>query len=356
MRKLLLILALLISAASMSARSFVWLDTVHDFGAFSEDMGLVRCTFRAVNTSDAPVAVVSARANCGCTHPEYPKNAIAPGDTLKVSVAYDAKGRPGRFEKKVYVSTGDGEQMTLRVKGTVIGAPTSLAGRYPVEGGAARYSTTVMPFGEVLKGRVAHAMIRGYNTTDHVITPTVTDLPEYIDISVRPAQVPPGEQFAVSATSTTDRCDSWGFVTDSFTIASDAGAPEKVGVSTVMIVKEDFSKLTPGQRAKAPHASADIKAVDFGVFDRASDHIKKEFFIENTGLSPLVIRQVSTPDKSLTVKCPDTKIKKGKKAKVEVTLNPGAIAENELLNARITLITNDPDHPVQMIRVVGEPR
>lgn len=356
MRKLLLILALFLSFAAAQARSFVWLDTIHDFGAFNEDMGLVRCTFRAVNTSDAPVAVVSARANCGCTHPEYPKNAVAPGDTLRVSVAYDAKGRPGRFEKKVYVSTGDGEQMTLRVKGTVIGAPTSLAGRYPVEGGAARYSTTVMPFGEVLKGHAAHAMIRGYNTTDRVIAPSVVNLPDYIDISVRPSQVPPGEQFVLSATVTTDRCDSWGFVTDSFDIVSDTGDNERVGVSTVVIVKEDFSKLTPGQRANAPHASADVKAVDFGAFDRTASQLKREFYIENTGQSPLIIRQISTPDKSLSVKCSDAKVKKGKKARVEVTLHPEALTDSELLNARITLITNDPDHPVQMIRVVGEPR
>ncbi len=138
MKRLMSFSVVLMLSLWAAAKGFVWIDTVHDFGAFSEDMGLVWCTFKAVNTSDEPLAVVSARANCGCTRPGYPRSAVQPGDTLAVRVAYDAKGRPGRFDKKVYVSTGDGVSTTLTVKGTVIGAPTSLSARYPVEAGQAK--------------------------------------------------------------------------------------------------------------------------------------------------------------------------------------------------------------------------
>lgn len=343
-------------AVAAAAQGFVWLDTVHDFGSFSEDLGLVHCTFRAVNVSDKPIAVVSARANCGCTHPEYPKAAIQPGDTLKVSVAYDAKGRPGRFEKKVYVDTGDGISTTLRVKGTVIGAPSSLTGRYPVDAGKARFSTTVIPFGETLKGRVAQGVVKGYNGTPDTIVPSVEGLPKYIDVNIRPEKVPPGEQFVVSATVTTDRCQRWGFVTDSLFIIPDAGSDVRLPVSTVVIIREDFSRLTPGQRAKAPHAVIDNKSLDFGQFERTGEPAVQKFTIRNKGENPLTIREVSCPDKSLKIKVSETKLKKNKSAEVQVRFDPAALGSAELLNARITVITNDPDNPVQMVRVVGEPQ
>lgn len=355
MKRFLSILSASVVAVAAAAQGFVWIDTVHDFGAFNEDMGRVWCTFKAVNTSDRPIAVVSARANCGCTRPEYPRNAIAPGDTLSVKVAYDASGRPGRFDKKVYVSTGDGISSTLTVKGTVIGAPTSLTGRYPVDAGSARFSTTVIPFGEVLKGRVATGLIKGYNTTSDTIAPAIANLPKYIDINIRPQLVPPGEQFVVSATATTDRCPQWGFVTDSLTLIPNRGGNESVGVSTVVIVREDFSRLTPGERAKAPNAALSTKTVDFGSFSRSAAPATASFEIENMGENPLIIRQVSTPERSISVKLSSDKIKKHKRAKVSVSFNPAELGQAELLNARITVITNDPNSPVQMVRVVGEP-
>lgn len=356
MKRLCSITGALLAVLSACAQGFVWIDTVHDFGSFSEDIGLARCTFRAVNTSDKPIAVISARANCGCTHPEYPKAAVQPGDTLKVSVAYDAKGRPGKFEKKVYVDTGDGISTTLRVRGTVIGAPSSLSGRYPVDAGKARFSTTVIPFGETLKGHVAQGVVKGYNTTSDYIEPYVEGLPKYVDVNIRPEKVPPGEQFVVSATATTDRCQHWGFVTDSLYIVPDKGSNNRVAVSTVVIVREDFSRLTPGERAKAPHASVSDKVLDFGSFHRDDSPAVKKFKVTNTGENPLLIREISSPDKSVSIKVSDGKVKKNKSANVEVTFTPEALGNAELLNARITVITNDPDNPVQMVRVIGEPQ
>lgn len=47
-------------------------------------------------------------------------------------------------------------------------------------------------------------------------------------------------------------------------------------------------------------------------------------------------------------------IKPGKSARVDVTITPAKIKSNELLNARINIIANDPAHPSTMVRVVGE--
>ncbi len=346
--------ALVSLGALASGPQVTWLETTHDFGAFNEELGFVRCYFKAVNTGDEPLIVLSARANCGCTKPRYDAEPIQPGDTLTVSVAYDAKGRPGRFEKKVYVATNTGNQTTLRIKGTVIGASNSLKGRYPVEVGPMRVATTVMPFGEVLKGHSAGSVIRAYNHTSDTIRPQIADVPEYITVIVQPEAVPPGEQFIFSATASSGKCREWGNVTDSLTIIPDAGSADRLNVSTVLIVREDFTSLTPEQRAKAPVAEFDTKLIDLGRISRDGGVETHTFTIANEGDSPLIIRRADTPDPAVSVKLSTDKVKKGKKATATVTIDPSAIGNTELLNARITVITNDPDHPTTMVRVVGQ--
>ena len=69
-------------AAATTARGEVrWLEVVHNFGAFDEDGGTVRCNFTMVNKGPDDVSVRTARASCGCTTPSFPHKALAPGDT-----------------------------------------------------------------------------------------------------------------------------------------------------------------------------------------------------------------------------------------------------------------------------------
>ncbi|WP_304731558.1 DUF1573 domain-containing protein [Paramuribaculum intestinale] len=330
-----------------------WIDKVHDFGAFDESLGRVTCLFRAVNTGDEPLVVVSARANCGCTRPQYPTHPIAPGDTLTVSVAYDALGRPGRFEKKVYIVTNTEEQSTLSIRGTVIGTSNSLRGRYPVEIGSIRLATTVMPFGEIKKGRTGKHTMKAYNASHDSITPVVSGTPAYIKTIVEPATVGPGEQFVIFATFDSGRCPVWGIVNDSIRVSDGRGASS--AVNTVAIVKEDFSTMKDEDRNKAPQATLSRTTLDFGRFGRTAQPLHMTFTITNTGQSPLIVRRLHTPDKAVTATISSTTIKSGKEATVKVTADPALIADGELLNARITLITNAPSAPSQTVRVVGEP-
>lgn len=332
----------------------VWLRTTHDFGAFQEELGVVTCTFQAVNTGTEPLVVVGARSNCGCTRPQYPREAIAPGDTLTLSVGYDAKGRPGRFEKKIYVDTNGGPTATLRVKGTVIGASNSLSRRYPVECGVMRLSASTMPMGEVLKGGTATAVLRAYNHSSDTIRPQVIYAPKYINVIAEPKAVPPGEQFVFSATAASARCPEWGFVTDSVVLAPNPGA-RSIAVGTVLIVKEDFSRLTPEQEAKAARPELSTKLIDIGRVDKSKGVVTRTFTITNRGEDELIIRRLDTPNPAVTVKASRMRLKHGASATVTVRFDPRKMGSSQLLNARITLITNSPLTPTTLIRVVGQP-
>ena len=76
--------------------------------------------FRFENTGDGSLVIHSAKAECGCTTPEYPKNAVAPGKDGIIKVTYNPLGRPGGFTKIVTVRcNGNPSKVTLKIRGTV---------------------------------------------------------------------------------------------------------------------------------------------------------------------------------------------------------------------------------------------
>lgn len=108
-------------------------------------------------------------------------------------------------------------------------------------------------------------------------------------------------------------------------------------------------------RERAPEATLSRTSLDFGRIERSAKPMVMNFTVTNTGKSLLTVRRLHTPDKAVKATISSTRIKPGKEATVSVAVDPGKIASDELLNARITLITNAPSAPSQTVRVVGEP-
>jgi len=353
-----LLAGILAMAAALTAGATgraVWLEQKHDFGAFDEETGTVYCEFRFVNTGDEDLAIINARANCGCTKPEYSRGPVAPGDTAAIRVGFDPKGRPGRFVKYINVDlNGEPRRTSLSIQGTVIGAANTLRSRFPVSVGTMKLRGTMIAFGEINKGNTTGRYMEGYNASADTMRPAVDNVPEYINIIVEPAAVPPGDRFVISAIFHSDRAKEWGLVTDSLTVSPSASSSEKVRIETVAILTEDFSKLSAADRKNAPAIDTDVIAIDLEKISRTDGLIKRTFSIKNNGKRPLLIRRIYCPDNAVDVSMKDSKIKPGKSGKAEVCIDPSLIGDTELLNARITIISNDPDHPSTMVRVVAE--
>lgn len=95
--------------------------TTYDFGNIREDGGKVTHEFEFVNNGSEPMQIISAKAECGCTKPDYPKGEIKPGERGVIKVTYNPLGRPGGFTKVVTVRcTGNPGKVNLKIRGTVI--------------------------------------------------------------------------------------------------------------------------------------------------------------------------------------------------------------------------------------------
>lgn len=356
MKKLVSLLAAAIFCVTAGAQVH-WLEKAHDFGAFKEDDGKVTCRFRFVNTGTAPVTVRAARASCGCTAPSFTKTPVQPGDTGTVTVRFNPIGRPGRFSKSVAIDiAGDVNipRQNLVIRGVVIGSSNTLRSRYPVEAGAIKLRSTQLPFGTVTKGRAKSAFLEVYNASSEPISPQWENVPSYIRIaSSETGAIPPGEQAVYSLVLTPEATTLYGIITDSLSLALPGNPPVKIDVTAIL--EEDFSRLTPGQRQKAPVIAVDPARVDFGVIPVGAEPVSRSFAVTNNGKSDLLLRRVYTIDPGVTItSCPE-KVKKGKTELVTVTVDPSLLPA-DILNARIQVIANDPDNPITIVRAVGEIR
>ncbi len=353
--KHLLISAIAVLAAFSGAAvdDVKWLETSHNFGAFDEDLGPVTCTFKFVNTLDEPVSIVVARSSCGCTSPVYSRDAVEPGDTASISVTYDPAGRPGRFTKYVGVQLSAGPaQPKLYIKGTVVGSAKSVARRFPVDCGAdMQLAKGVLMTGEVAKGQLRTVFLEAYNRSTDTIRPRIEGLPPYLEAVASPEAVPPGEQMSFIFYFHSARCEQYGLVCDTVYVCRDADSAVRCPLPTVAIVSEDFSKMTAKQLAKAPHCRLSETSLDFGRLGR--EPVSMECTVRNTGKSPLKLRRVYTADEGVAVSVSADTVKPGKEAVLTVTVDPRKLP-GALLNARISIVTNDPDAPNTTLRAVGE--
>lgn len=346
---------LAISAMTASAEARVqWINPDYDFGAIAEADGVAEGEFRFVNTGDSPVAVTGVHTSCGCTTAKIPRDEIAPGDTAVISVKYDPTGRPGKFEKKVTVNFSDDlPKASLRVHGVVIGTTKTLQRRYPVDAGEMKLNASVVPFGDVKKSGAKSDFIEIYNASRDTITPVWSGVPDYLSVAPMDGKVAPGQQMVFNLMFSGYRCPDYGLVTDSIYIAAGPDA-SPVKIDVVGIVNEDFSRMSESDLKNAPVIAVGTDRLDFGSFDPAAP-LTMSFEIKNNGKNPLLLRRVYTADKGITISVDKDKVKKGKSATVKVTVNPAEL-ESEILNARISIISNDPGHSNITVRAVGLPQ
>lgn len=350
-----LILAAATAVACVPAFAVVdiaWLDTLHDFGPFREDEGLRSCEFRFVNIGDEPLVIVSARASCGCTTPQFPREAIAPGDTSAVTVTYDPTGRPGHFSKRVTIETNAATRTSkLLIEGTVIGSEATIANRYPYDMGALKAANSTVMFGNVKKGRLKTLFLNAYNRSAENVTPKIVYKPEYVDVAFSPDTVPPGERLSLICYLRSNKCPEFGLNTDSVIVTTDGVT--HFPVFFTVNVEEDFSHLDEKSLVKAPVATLSADKVDFGRIARGGGVLDGSVRLVNEGRDRLDVRRVYCTEPAVTVAIDKNSLKRGKTAEISVAVDTSKI-DGDFLDVQVVIITNDPAHPSQTVRLVGE--
>lgn len=166
MRPLLLAAALLAAPVASAQGRLAFEAERHDFGQLGEG-SVATHAFRFTNTGDAPLTLAEVEAACGCTTPSFTTEAVGPGETGVVEVAYDSEGRPGPFERTVRVVASGAEPhaLTLRIAGTVL--PAFVPTGAPL--GALTFERQTVDVGAVAAGASVQEAVQFYNAGDRPV-------------------------------------------------------------------------------------------------------------------------------------------------------------------------------------------
>ncbi|MBU6342831.1 MAG: DUF1573 domain-containing protein [Bacteroidetes bacterium] len=74
-----------------------------NFGTVKEG-DIVTHVFKFTNTGNVPLVIQKARSSCGCTIPEWPEGAIAPGGTGEILARFNTNGKMEKQHKVIYVT------------------------------------------------------------------------------------------------------------------------------------------------------------------------------------------------------------------------------------------------------------
>jgi hypothetical protein len=92
-------------------------ENLHNFGKIPQGRPAVY-TFAIVNTGSTPLRLDNVHASCGCTTPEWSRDAIAPGATAQIKVGYNAYAE-GSFTKTVTIIYNTNLTKVLTITGEV---------------------------------------------------------------------------------------------------------------------------------------------------------------------------------------------------------------------------------------------
>lgn len=101
----------------------------YDFGKIPQGKP-VYYSFEFLNKGSQPLKLDNVQATCGCTTPEWSKEAVAPGASEKIKVGYNA-ATEGYFEKFITLTYNGNQTKQIKIKGTVWKAPPASAPANP---------------------------------------------------------------------------------------------------------------------------------------------------------------------------------------------------------------------------------
>lgn len=332
--------------AQNNTAKITFLEDGHDFGTIDEASGTAQYTFKFINSGTDSVKLTSVRASCGCTTPFWEKDALMPGDTGKIEVAYNPLNRPGKFAKTITIrSTGEPETKILRISGYVEPKPKTIEDKFTTEIGGIRLKSKFINFGNITTEKPVSQLIEIYNQSEDTIT--ILDRfvsADFIKATKLPVKIPPKKTAEIEINYLPKIRNDLGFMNDPLTLFTDELEQSNKGLNVIATINEYFPPMTEQELAKAPHIEFETLKYDFGHIDEG-DKLSHNFKFTNTGKDTLNIRKTKT-----TCGCTISELKKmdfapDETGEINVTFDASGRRGTQI--KRITLFTNDPTAPSQ---------
>lgn len=337
------------------ANSIVFEKLEHNFGVIKEENGNASYTFEFTNTGKTPIKLTNVQASCGCTSPTWTKEDIQPRNIGKITAVYNPKDRPGIFNKSITVtSTGTPQTIVLTIKGEVIPRTKGIQDIYPIEKGNIRMSVANVHFEKVYhdeQAKFQKVMLYNQGTKDIKIN-KITPLTPYITFKQPQTDIiKPKDSLKLEVGFDATKQTEWDYMGNWLNVETNDTAPTNAeSIKQIYVggnVVENFGNMT--KDAKIPTVKYDRNAHDFGKI-AIGKQFKTNFTITNTGNAPLIIRQVKATCGCTAGKPAKTTLYPNESTQFDATFSSVG-KKAGLQNQEITIITNDPAMPKQVLKL-----
>ena len=334
----------------------------HDFGVIKEEGGDVEHVFVVKNAGKIPLVIDRITTSCGCTLPEWSKDPVPPGGTKEIKIWYDPEGRPGGFYKTISVySNADPRRFVMTIKGEVERKPAvALSRNYPYSIGDLKMLSKVVSFNTIRPNETLGERIEVKNSGEKAVTVRLGELPSFITVEARPMTLRPGEVGEIVFLLNAKGIGRKGRYLSQIPVKVQTEGVEPVAKNIPLTanVVDDFSKLSASDKEKAPSTQLSATIVDFGKVENKSSILgiggkeTRTFEITNKGKSALIIYSVTSDDSVIDISGGKKELKPGASASFKIAIRPKDFKVK--LESIITVVCNDPNGPVRLIKVTAE--
>lgn len=313
----------------------------------------VTATFKFTNKGKLPLVIKSIDAGCGCLTPSWTKGQIEKGQSGEIQITYDAM-QLGHYDRYIDVFTNaSDEPEQIRLRGVISsGNRKTFEDEYPLCIDNIYLNATSVEFKEVSKRDSTKAYIEVYNASKDVYTPTLMHLPSYITAKAEPEMLARGRKGKIELTLHGDKLNDLGLNQTNIYVARYAGDTvgknNEINVTAILLPDQ----VNESMQAQKPAFEISTKELNLGKLGKKKK-LTGTVIIKNNGSAHLRIDRVQAFNPAIMVNLPESDIFPGESVKMQITVQAKYLGMSKA-QPRVLLITNDPNHPMEVLTVLYE--
>ncbi|MFH0893691.1 MAG: DUF1573 domain-containing protein [Bacteroidota bacterium] len=285
------IVMIALPATAQNKASFQFEQMSKDIGEVREEKGVVNVSFPFKNIGKDTLKITYIKPSSMALNFAYSKT-VPPGSNGSLAVTFNPKGMTGKFSLSmvVYANTIPFETVMV-ITGIVNSKNAGPYQKFPSASGNLRSTGNLINFSEIYNTAVVTDTIFLYNNWKKTMHLSAGYIPETVTKIAFPKKMKTHKSGLIIITYSAAKKNDWGLVQDKIEIKTDDTLSPIKYFSLVANITEDFTLLTPEQRANAAQCKVDSATFNFGSVT-VGDVVKHDFIISNTGKSVLILRKV----------------------------------------------------------------
>ena len=313
----------------------------HEFGELDKNAP-AEFTFVFTNTSEADITLTKVKASCGCTTPNWTREAVKPGETGEIKVKYNT-ARVGAFRKSITVTYADDQRPEiLYITGNVKPGEQDIAFRSAV--GGTSFDRVSQHITQLDSDKSSEVVFKVKNTSPHPIEfMDRMDKGDMFEVSLTKTELEPGEVAEVKVNVLGDKFATGGDFAERITLyTNDEQVPAKV-----LAISGKLNKIyTAEELAMLPKINFTQREFKGGTLIEG-EKVTYTYSFTNEGQGDLIIESVKASCGCTASAPKDKVIKSGQSSEIVATFNSrGRVG---MQRKSITVKTNDPENPTLVL-------